>query len=128
MPSDEELKAALIHAFDVMEQAQIPFIVLGSAAYQIKNDLPLQVPKITVGVMQNHAVKECTTLLQSIDPKVEMTQDGWNITQGSAKVVVKIITKKFHTLIDPDIHWYAFEPFKIPNPFNDYWDGPHFDI
>ena len=115
-------------AEDVMARCQIPFIVLGTAAYQIFNDLPLQVPKIILGVLKQHAVHEQVSLLQACDPAIEMNMDGWTITKGSAKVVVRILTKNYKTLTDPDKHWYWVEPFNIPNPFKEYWEGEHYDI
>jgi hypothetical protein len=116
-------------AQDIMERAQIPFIVLGSAAYQIMHDEPLHVPKITFGVLQQHAMPECTSLLKTIDPTIEQNMDGWSITEGSAKVVITIIKKNYKTLLNPDIHWYWVEPFHIPNPFDEYWAGDdHFEI
>jgi len=127
-PTEIELRDALMWAEDVMSRCQIPFIVLGSAAYQIINDLPLNVPKITIGVLKQHAMPEQVSLLQACDPSIEMTMDGWEITKGSAKVVVQIIKKSYPTLMNPDVHWYWVEPFKIPNPFQEYWNGPHYDI
>ena len=127
-PTEIELRDALMKAQDVMERCQIPFIVLGSAAYQIMHDEPLHVPKITIGVLEQHAVPECTNLLKAVDPKIEMTMDGWSITEGKAKVVVTVIRKKYKTLMNPDVHWYWVEPFKVPNPFDEYWSGEHYDI
>ncbi len=127
-PTEEELRDVLMWTEDVMARCQIPFIVLGSAAYQIINDLPLDVPKITVGVLKQHAMPEQVSLLQACDPSIEMNMDGWTITKGSAKVVVQIITKSYPTLMNPDVHWYWVEPFKIPNPFKEYWEGNHYDI
>lgn len=113
---------------DIMSRCQIPFIVLGSAAWQIMNDLPLHVPKITVGVLKQHAVPEQTSLLKSVDPSIEMNMDGWTITKGSAKVKVVVITKSYPTLMNPDVHWYWVEPFRLPNPFQQYWSGEHYDL
>jgi hypothetical protein len=127
-PSELELRDALMWAEDVMARCQIPFIVLGSAAYQIYHDEPLHVPKITIGVMEQHAVPEQTSLLKTVDPSIEMNMDGWTIATGSAKVVVQIMKKKHPTLLNPDIHWYWVEPFHIPNPFDVYWKGEHYDI
>jgi hypothetical protein len=114
--------------YDVMGQCQIPFVVLGSAAYQIVHDEELHVPKIVVGVLEQHAMPECTSLLQSIDPTVEINMDGWTFTLGSAKCIVRVLTKKYHTLLDPDTHFYWVEPFRVPNPWNEYWNGDHLDI
>ena len=127
IPSEIELRDSLMWAQDVMERCSIPFVVLGSAAYQIKNDLPLQVPKIVLGVLENHAVPECTGLLKAVDPTIEITTDGWSMTTGTVKTQVIIIKTKHKTLQDPDVHWYWVEPFRIPNPFDEYWTGNHYD-
>jgi hypothetical protein len=127
-PTEIQLRDALMHAEDVMERCQIPFVVLGSAAWQIMNDQPLNVPKITLGVLQQHAMQECTSLLKIVDPSIEINMDGWSITHGSTKVVVRVLTKKYTTLMNPDVHWYWVEPFRMPNPFQEYWDGDHLDV
>jgi hypothetical protein len=128
-PSEIELRDALMWAEDVMSRCQIPFIVLGSAAYQILNDEELHVPKITIGVLKQHAMPECTSLLKACDPSIEMNMDGWTIALGSAKVVCRVLTKNYPTLMNPDTHIYWVEPFKIPNPFQQYWEqNDHYDI
>ncbi len=127
-PTEEELRDVLMWAEEVMNRCQIPFVVLGSAAYQIVHDEPLNVPKITLGVLKQHAVEEQTSLLKACDPSLEINMDGWTFTKGSAKVIVRVLTKKYKTLMDPDTHWYFVEPFRIPNPFQEYWNGDHLDI
>lgn len=127
-PSEIELRDVLMWTEDVMNRCSIPFIVLGSAAYQIYHDEPLNVPKITIGVMKNNAIPECTSLLKACDPTIEMNMDGWTITVGSAKVQAVIMKKNHPTMKDPDVHWYWVEPFKIPNPFEEYWKGDHYEI
>lgn len=117
-----------MHAQDVMERCQIPFVVLGSAAYQILHEQPLNVPKITFGVLHQHAMQECTSLLKIVDPAIEINMDGWTIMEGKAKVVVRVLPKQYKTLLNPDVHWYWVEPFKIPNPFEEYWEGDHYDV
>src|SRR3990172_3891159 len=83
--------AALLHAQDVFERASIPFIVIGNIAYQMKNNLPLSGYKVVFAVMYWHAVPECTSLLRTIEPKIELLTDGWKIMTNQVPVIIKII-------------------------------------
>lgn len=119
--------AALLHAQDVFERASIPFIVIGNIAYQMKNNLPLSGYKVVFAVMYWHAVPECTSLLRTIEPKIELLTDGWKIMTNQVPVIIKIIPRKFYTFLDPDTIFYAYDVWKIPNPFDEYWTGDHHD-
>lgn len=123
-----KLEAALLYAQDILERSQIPFVVLGDAAYQMRNNMPLQGHKIVLGVMERHAVKECTSLLTIIDPTIETLTDGYRLLYQGVPVFIKVLTKDYPTLLDPDIVFYSIETFRIPNPFELYWKGPHLDV
>ena len=133
MKSELARQEAMVHAWDVMEAAQIPFVVLGEAAFQIYYEGHLSVDKIVFGVLKQHAMPECVGLLSAIDEKVEMLSDGWKIQCNEIPVYVKVLTNgykraNYDTIKNPDVVWYHVEPFRIPNPFALYWSGDHFDI
>lgn len=126
--TDEQLTAALLHAEDVLSRCSIPFVVLGSAAYQMRNNIPLEGSRIVLGVLKRHAMPECTSLLSAIDPNIETLMDGYRLVTDGVPVLVKVLTKDYVTLLEPDIVFSHYEAWRIPNPFDTYWAGPHLDI
>lgn len=126
--TDEQLTAAILHVEDILSRCSIPFVVLGDAAFQMYNNMPLSGHRIVLGVMERHAMPECTSLIPTIEPNVEQQTDGWRIVFEQVPVYIKIITKDFNTLKEPDVIFSHYESWRIPNPFNEYWKGPHLDI
>jgi hypothetical protein len=117
-----------MYAADILDRAQIPFIVLGNIAYQMKYGLPLSDVRATFAILERHAVPECTSMIPIIEPNIEQRQDGWRVMYHDFPVVMKVITKEFPTLADPDVVFYWVENWKIPNPFEKYWQGDHYDV
>lgn len=106
---------------NVLDGCSIPFIVLGDIAFQIYHNLPLSSPQITLGIMKRHAVPSQTSLLRVLEPKIEVTTDGWRIMYHNYPVRMKVLTKDYETLRDPDQAFYWTEAWRIPNPFAAYW-------
>ncbi len=124
----EKLLAALAFGDDLLDRAQIPYVVLGTIAYQMRNNLPLCGHKVVLGILQRYAIKECTSLLGIIDPKIETLTDGYKTTLEGVPIFIKIVPKDYPTLMNPDIVFYAFDCWRIPNPFDSYWNGSdHYD-
>lgn len=126
--SPENLLAALFRAQDILDRAIIPFIVLGEVSYQIKNNQPLEANKISIGILKRHATESGTSLLSTIDPAIEQLTDGWRLVHNEVPVTIKIIEKEHPVLRNPDIVFYKYDTFCIPNPFEKYWKGNHFDV
>ena len=125
----EELFQSMLHAQEQMERCQINFIVLGTASHSIYYDIPLIGHKIVFGVLQQHAVPNLVSVLYVLEPSLETLTDGWKFMSEKAPVVVKIITKNYHTLTNPDTRFYCYDVFKIPNPWREYWQcADHYDV
>lgn len=128
-PPPEAIYDAMMHAQDVLERALMPFVVLGTAAYQMMNNEELRVNKVVFGVLERYASKECTSMLPIIEPKIEKLTDGWQITRHNVPVYIKILPKVYPSILNPDLVFYMYDMWHIPNPFGAYWTGgDHFDI
>lgn len=127
--SHNPLYQAMLHAGEQLDRCQINFIVLGEAAHAVYFDHPLKGFKVVFGVMQRHAVPNLVSVLKVLEPTLEMMTDGWKFTYERVPVYCKIITKNYRTLTDPDIRFYGFDSWRIPNPFLEYWKCEnHYDI
>jgi hypothetical protein len=126
--TDEQLTQAILHAEDILTRSQLPFLVLGDTAFQMYNNMPLSGHRIVLGVMQRHCQPECTSLMTILDPEIEQMSDGWRLIFEKVPVYIKIITKDYTVLHDLDVIFSHYEAWRIPNPFEEYWKGPHLDI
>lgn len=125
----DQLFQAMLHAQEQMQRCQILFVVLGDAAHAIYYNHPMTNHRIVFGVLQQHAVPNLVSVLKVVEPDLEMLTDGWRFTYERVPVYVKIITKNYHTLTNPDTKFYYYDVWKIPNPFNEYWEcETHYDI
>ena len=119
--SEEKLQTAILYVQDLLDKCQIPFVVLGNIAYQMRHGLPLHDHRVIFGVLENHAVIEQTRFITEFEPRTEVRTDGWRIVYGDVPVMVKILTKRYDVIINPDIVFYHIEFFHIPNPWEEYW-------
>lgn len=106
---------------EAFERCQIPYVVLGQAAYDIKHNLPISTTKIVFGMLQRYNIRELVSMLPIVIPDLEVTTDGWRITKDDMSIQIKILTKNYPTVMDPDIVFYEHWRFRLPNPFNEYW-------
>lgn len=122
------IREALQKALDVLEAAQMPFVILGDIAYQMKNQQELDAPKAFLAVEERYNIRELTSMLPIIDPKIEILTDGWKIMHKGFPVIIHIMTKKYKFLQEPDTVFYKYDMWPIPNPFNEYWESDHLDV
>jgi hypothetical protein len=142
--SREHLDRALIGVLDIFERASCPFFLLGETARSIVEDGALDGSEIEIGIKAQHATKEALSALNTVLSDLELLiannweiQDkGWGTghfieTRNTAKklrfmsedvpVTVKIIRKKYSFLEYLDNVVYAFDDYKVPNPFDKYY-------
>lgn len=111
-----------------MERLQIPYAVIGQAAYEIRNGLPLSQPKIIFGVLPQYNIPEITRMITSVIPNIELQTDGYRVHRNGVNLIIRMLTRKYPTLIDPDTVYYANWDYPLPNPFDVYWKlEDHYD-
>ena len=113
---------------DILEAAQMPFVVLGQIAYQMKHNEELDAPKAVFAVMDQYNIRELTSMLPIIEPKLEKLSDGYKLSYKNFPVIIRFLTRNYRTLVDPDRIYYKYDAWPIPNPFDEYWNGDHLDV
>ena len=72
-------------------------------------------------MLERYNLRELVSMLPVVVPDIEKTTDGWRVARDGISINLKIMTKNYPTLMDPDLCVYKFWRFTIPNPFDDYW-------
>ena len=106
---------------EALERCQIPYVVLGQTAFDLKHNLPLTTTRVMLGVLERYNVRELTSMIPIVMPTAERTTDGWIVHENGYSISIKFLTKKYPTLLDPDLCVYKHWRFMIPNPFEEYW-------
>lgn len=106
----------------------MPFILLGTLAYQMKHNQELNADKVSIAVMEQYNIRELTSMLPIIEPKLEKLTDGYKYMYKGFPVIIRFMTRKYKTLLDPDTVFYKYDMWPIPNPFDEYWAGDHLDV
>ncbi len=119
----EQLLKALYFILDLFSRPNIPFFLLGETAYCVKNKKLLTGDKITVGIRKldfqkpNMSIMEAFYLADTVNKKfIEYTFEG-------VPIEVKIIDSPDPMFTSLDSVVYQYEYFKVPNPFNKYWEN-----
>ena len=125
--SEEE---ALYFLEDLFDRCQIPFILLGSVAKQVVENLDCDVKAdtIEIGVKKKHLTesgyKTLKMLLSGRD--VEYTDKYIKFDHKDRTIIVKIIQKNWAVLKHPNTIFYRMTDFQVPNPFKKYWSFKQF--
>lgn len=118
-----------MHAWETMDIAMIPFLLVGDIAYQAVYKKPFAARKIVFVVPAGYNTKEARTILRIVEPQIEETTDGMRILwKQDVPVTIKFLTKHYTYLKDPAPIMIGMEVFNIPNPFYRYWEGDHLDL
>lgn len=124
----DTIREALQKALDILEAAQMPFVVLGDIAYQMKHNEELKANKAVLGINPQYNIPELTRMLPTIEPKLEVLTDGWKLMYKGFPVIFHVMTREYKYLSDPDTVFYKFDMWPIPNPFDEYWKADHLDV
>jgi len=130
---EDKVNEAMWTVDEILERCTLPYVVLGQAAYDIKHGKTPSGERIVFGILKQHAVPSQTSLLPVLLKDVniydvEILTDGWRIFTNGVTILIRIIPKKFPTLLDPDTVVYNNWWWRLPNPFNAYWEGwDHYD-
>jgi hypothetical protein len=124
----QQLHDALFGALDLMERAICPFVLLKETAYKCREssssiDFDLVgLKQIDLGIKVNQLTKEVLSTFETYAK--EYRNDGTDISFicNGVPVVVRIIHRNYQVFNNPDTIFYKVEEFKIPNPFDKYWE------
>lgn len=125
----EELHRALLFAEDMLERALIKFMVLGETARQLKStDLPqFDLNFIHLGILESELTKSGletlkVTLKRHNNFKYNESKKEITFEHNGVPIVIDLLDRQLPYFRNPDSRFYYDTQFKIPNPFDVYWD------
>ena len=120
----EEIHEALLYIQDVLERSQINFVLLDEIAKKIyEEELPqLDVREIDIGILRREWHDVGRSLFKMIVPEAEWHTNTISLKKGRVPIVMWIIDNHLDVFKNPDSRWYTVTEFKLPNPFNVYWN------
>lgn len=120
----DQLASALMIADELLERCQFNYFLLDDLAWQVyKNYQFLEnLEELTFGITRTNWTKLSRSLIQSVGIKnLEIDTDAIEFKCNGVPVVVWIINKNYEFFKRPDMKWYLYSEFKLPNPFMKYW-------
>ena len=119
--SPDELLEALYFAYDVLDRAMTPFVLLQKTAEDIVFDQDLTGNHIDIGICEQHLTRYGTSVIKQLAPSLVKSNDYYFFRHGEVPIRAKIIHERTRMFLYPDIRFYRAEQFFIPNPFDKYW-------
>lgn len=124
----EQLHTALFAALDIMERAMCPFFLLKDTAQRVKDNQSaidfdlVGLKRIDLGVKEAELTKQVLTVLETYAK--DYRNDGTDISFlcDGVPVVIRIIHRNYQVFRNPDTVFYKIEEFKLPNPWDKYWE------
>lgn len=124
--SPEDLDKALLFVDDLLDRMLCPYVLAGET---LKSVIGGQVDgdKIEVIVLRKHFGEEARSVFGScmsmIYKKKEIKEKGGclNLEHEGVPIEIKIVDRKYGFLKQPDMIYYKYDMFKIPNPWLAYW-------
>ena len=121
-PTQEQLDAALLDAYDLMERVvDVTYIVLGDAAKCIKEGRALDCTKLEFGIPRKYIQPHVLSALKEYVIGGEFTDKGFSYRHQGIEVRFKYLTRTYKFFKELDIKIYMPEFYKIANPFDNYW-------
>lgn len=119
---------ALFHIQDMLERSQIPFFVLGTTAKHIYRGERLDGDEeVNVGVKKSELTPPQVKTLKSLIPDLDFSsQFQLSYLYNEVPVIIDVIHTDYKVLQYPDTKWFEIEFFKLPNPFEEYWQKRDF--
>jgi len=121
----DKLVEALMAADEILERCQIKYFLLEDTAwqaykqYQFMKDLE----ELTFGLQRKDWTQVSQSLLKTIKPKdlqIEKDSIGFKMDNG-VPITIWIINRKYEFFQRPDMIYYMYSEYFIPNPFMKYW-------
>lgn len=119
----DQLHDALFYSEMMLERSLLPFIVLGETAKCIvDSELPNLIgDSIELGILRSEATHGRIETLKSLVNDIEVDKDYITFVYNKVRVMVKLLDNKPY-FTNPDVRYYHVTEFKIPNPFDSYWE------
>ena len=98
---------------------------LGKFVYEHTADewLDDTIDTITLGVRKLEVHEAIPRNLVTIVPNIEMIPGEWQFEKFGVPIRVIVVERKYHFLQNLDLRMHLSSEYKIPNPFNKYWQA-----
>jgi hypothetical protein len=120
MHGEIEIRDALRWIADILEGSQIQFVILGELVKQMVKEEPINVEKIEIGIKKN-AWNETTRHLFNTFLPGECLKDTNLTADNGVPIELKIITRNYEFLKNPDFVYFWVDQYMIPNPWEKYY-------
>jgi hypothetical protein len=125
----DELHEALLWIQDMLDRSSVLFMVGGEVGKQIKEtDLPqLDADRLEIIVLKQHFTDSGRSMLKSLLEQyyikdIDWTEDSIKFSHRNVPIIITIVHNMYPFFLNPDFAYYTVTEFKIPNPFNAYWE------
>src|SRR3990167_11286928 len=123
-----ELENALQYAEGIMEGIGVNFFLLDELGKFVFNNtadtwLDDSIDTISIGTRSLDIRDEARRMLKTIVPDLFVLVNEWQFSKGGVPIRVTIIERKYEFLHNLDVRMHLSSEFKIPNPFNKYWQS-----
>ena len=106
---------------DLLTSCQIPHFLLGETSQQAIADVELNVDKIEIGVLKKNFNETTKRLFLTFLPGLELG-DVVKLERDEIPIEIKIIQRHYGFFDNPDNVFYMADEYKIPNPYQKYWE------
>lgn len=129
--SDQELMRALYDVQDILERALCPFVLLGTTAKSVKENGRLEGDGIYIGILKKYATPQVISTVKFYltyggarkdMPENPIRDDGFDYDWNGVPIHVKFIEGAYDFFERQDFMFYMASEYKIPNPFEAYWE------
>lgn len=121
------LEDALFHVQEMMERAQIPFMVFGNTAKHIYKGEGLEGDvDVNVGVKKSELTDSQFKTLKQLIPELDISELQLSYYHNEVPIIIDVIHAEYNVFKYPDRKFFTFEWFNLPNPFADYWQKKDF--
>ena len=117
-----ELENALRNVDDLFARCVLDtkYFLLGDTAKAAKENGFLSGPCIEVGIEDRYLTPEVRSTLKQFG-HVDNPGDNWEYEVAGVPVKVKVIHNKYDFFKHPDIKYWAYDDYQLPNPFDTYY-------
>jgi len=81
----------------------------------------LDVSSVEIGILKGQMTDQCISTLNSLC-KLVKNGENYFIDYNEVPVKLTIISHYYPFFMNPDVRYYMLTEFRIPNPFNAYWE------
>lgn len=116
----DQLERAVMDAEDLMARIQTPFFVVGEIAKQMMANEKLSADGVDLAVRRNELTADRLSTLKSLEPNIEVTEQGFSYTWDGVPIRVKFVEADNELYKRADRVWYNAWEYQVPNPFQEY--------